>query len=139
MRTILCGVIMLAVFAGGAWGAEGKGVTAVTLVKSTTSWDGSILPLYPAGTPEISILKITVLPGARLPSHLHQVINAAYVLEGELTVVTRDNKIKHLRAGDPLVEVVNTLHYGKNDGPAPVELIVFYAGIQGQAITVNEK
>ena len=50
-------------------------------------------------------------------------------------MVTEDNNILHMKAGDPIVEVVNTWHYGKNEGNEPAELIVFYAGIQGTPIT----
>jgi len=34
---------------------------------------------------------------------------------------------------------VNTFHYGINDGTVPAEIIVFYAGIVGQAITVSKQ
>ena len=39
--------------------------------------------------------------------------------------------------GDAIVEVVDQWHYGYNDGPDIAELIVFYAGAQGQPITSN--
>nr|WP_295786186.1 hypothetical protein [Rhodoferax sp.] len=44
----------------------------------------------------------------------------------------------HLTAGDPIVETVNTVHYGVNDGKVPAEIIVVYAGAVDQAITVVE-
>jgi hypothetical protein len=39
----------------------------------------------------------------------------------------------------PIVEVVNTLHYGINEGTVPAEIVVFYAGIVGQAVTVSQQ
>lgn len=38
------------------------------LVKSTRSWDGEVLPAYPQGQPQITILRITILrePGSIL-------------------------------------------------------------------------
>jgi len=33
-----------------------------TLAKGTTSWDGKKLPVYPAGSPQATILKITIAP-----------------------------------------------------------------------------
>jgi hypothetical protein len=56
------------------------------------------------------------------------VINAGVLLSGQLTVVTADEKTLHLKAGDPIVEVVNTSHYGINQGNVPAEIVVFYAG-----------
>lgn len=108
------------------------------LVKSSKSWNGAALVAYPAGEPEITILEIVIPPGARLPVHRHPVINAAVVLSGELTVVTMDGGSLRLRAGDPIVEVVNTPHYGINEGIIPAKLVVFYAGSKGGPVTVAE-
>ena len=108
----------------------------VTLVETTKSWNGDELPNYLEGYPKISILKITIPPKTDLAMHEHLVINAGVLIKGELTVVTEDNKILHMKAGDPIVEVVNTWHYGKNEGDEPAEIIVFYAGIEGVPVTV---
>src|SRR5690554_5058376 len=108
------------------------------LVKATQSWDGERLPRYPEGQPEVTILRITIPAGARLDTHSHPVINAGVLISGELTVVTSDGKTLELKAGDPIVEVVNTLHYGINQGTSPAEIIVFYAGIVDTPVTVVE-
>jgi quercetin dioxygenase-like cupin family protein len=60
------------------------------------------------------------------------------LLKGELTVVTENNETLHLKAGDPIVEVVNKWHYGKNEGNEPAEIIVFYAGTRDTPITVKK-
>ena len=109
------------------------------LVKTTQSWDGKDLPSYPQGQPEVTILRITIPPGTRLDTHRHPVINAGVLVSGQLTVVTTDGKSLYLKAGDPIVEVVNTLHYGINQGDVPAEIIVFYAGTLGVPITVVDK
>lgn len=109
-----------------------------TLVKSTQRWDGALLPAYPQGQPEISILRITIPAGTQLHTHSHPVINAGVLLSGQLTVVTQEGKTLHLKAGDPIVEVVNTSHYGVNEGKTPAEIIVFYAGVVDKPITVVE-
>jgi hypothetical protein len=62
------------------------------LVKTTQSWDGKVLPAYPQGKPEITILRITIPPGTRLDTHTHPVINAGVLMSGQLTVVTADGK-----------------------------------------------
>ncbi len=108
------------------------------LVKTTQSWDGEFLPAYPQGQPEITILRISIPPGTQLHTHSHPVINAGVLISGQLTVVTIDGKTLHLKAGDPIVEVVNTLHYGINEGKVPAEIVVFYAGVIDTPITVLE-
>jgi hypothetical protein len=49
-----------------------------------------------------------------------------------------DGKTLHLKAGDPIVEVANTLHYGMNQGRIPAEIVVFYSGAADMPITVVE-
>ena len=60
------------------------------------------------------------------------------MISGELTVITDKQDTLHLQAGDPIVEVVNTWHFGKNEGDEPVDIIVFYAGIKGKVVTILE-
>ncbi|MDN7169063.1 hypothetical protein NID81_36875 [Paraburkholderia aspalathi] len=65
--------------------------------------------------------------------------NAAYVLSGELTIENRDGTLhKHLKTGDVLPEMVNTIHRGIT-GDASVELIVFYAGMRGTPTALSVK
>jgi quercetin dioxygenase-like cupin family protein len=116
--------------------AEERPPVVKELVKSTRSWNGELLPAYPQGQPEISILRISIPAGTRLDTHIHPVINAGVLISGQLTVVTTDGKTLHLKAGDPIVEVVDTLHYGINPGEIPAEIIVFYCGVVGSPITV---
>jgi quercetin dioxygenase-like cupin family protein len=109
------------------------------LVKTTRSWDGKGLPAYPQGQPEITILRISIPAGTRLHTHSHPGINAGVLMSGQLTVVTTDGKTLHLKAGDPIVEVVNTWHYGINQGKVPAEIVVFYAGTIDTPITVLDR
>ena len=106
------------------------------LIQNTTSWDGSDLPDYPQGEAEVTILKITIPPHTALPLHKHPVINAGVLLEGELTVVTPEGLVKQLKAGDPLIELVEQWHFGKNEGDEPAVILVVYAGEKGKPFTV---
>lgn len=110
-----------------------------TLLKTSESWDGQELPPYPEGTPEITILRITVAPGTALPNHQHPVMNAGVLLKGQILVRTEHGKTRQLKAGDSLSEVVNTWHFGSNNGDIPAEIIVVYAGVKGKPITVLEE
>lgn len=107
------------------------------LAKSTKSWDGGVLPQYPEGQPEVTILRIKIPAGEKLETHYHPVINAGVLIAGELTVVADDNKTLHLKAGDSIVELVNKKHYGKNEGTEPAEIVVFYAGTENKPITIK--
>jgi quercetin dioxygenase-like cupin family protein len=112
-------------------------IVAKELVVATRSWDGKPLPAYPQGQPEVTIRRISIPAGARLDPHRHPVINAGVLLSGQLTVVSADGKTLHLKAGDPVVELVDTQHYGINEGNVAAEIMVFYAGIVGTPIAVG--
>ncbi len=115
-----------------------KSPTSELLTESFLSWNGDSLPAYPLGKPKISIVKVTIPPHSELPHHYHPVINAGLLLKGELTVIDIKGNILKMKAGDPIIEVVNTIHYGKNDGDEPTEILVFYAGAEGMEIVVKD-
>jgi len=138
MKKLIINLLIVLLVSGIAVAENTKPVQVELLQKTSSSWDGSPLPGYSKGTPEVTILKITIQPGVTLPFHTHPVINAGVLLKGRLTVITRDNKRLDMKAGDSLVEVVNTWHYGLNPGDTPAQIIVFYAGIKDEPITVKE-
>lgn len=116
---------------------DGKPVTVEKLIETTKSWDGSVLPPYNAGQPEVTILKITVQPNVALPWHTHPVINAGVVVKGKLTIITKTGEEHELSAGDTVVEVIGKIHRGINRGSEPAEIIVFYAGVAETALTIQ--
>ncbi len=140
MKQLLCSLWCVLVCLSGSlgWGGNGREPRVEVLTKTSASLDGSPFPEYPRGKPEVTILRITIPPGAQLPLHTHPVINAGVLLRGTLTVITEDHKTFQLNAGDPIVEVVQRWHYGKNEGSEPAEIIVFYAGIQDVPITIRQ-
>ncbi len=138
MKKILYGVCLILLLSSYGWTIYADSVSVDVLAKTNCSWNEETLSAYPKGQPEVTILKILIPPKVQLPLHQHPVINAGVLLKGELTVVTKDNKTLYLKAGDSIVEVVNTWHYGKNEGNEIAEIIVFYAGIQGEPITIKK-
>src|SRR5512139_228449 len=120
-----------------ALGAE-NGVKVTPLAKETASWDGKPI-VYPQGKPEMTALLVEIAPGAQTGWHHHVVPNFAYMLEGTLELTLDDGRVKLLRAGDELPEVVNRPHNGRNVGSSPAKLIVFYAGVVGTPLSVEEK
>ena len=137
MKKLLFGICFLLLFSSTVPAADRNEAEVNVLAKTALSWDGSRLPEYPRGAPEVTILRIRIPPGVKLALHNHPVINAGVLLQGELTVVTEDKKTLHLKAGDAIVEVVNTWHYGMNEGTGPAEIVVFYAGVADTPITVK--
>ncbi len=111
----------------------------IKLIETSESWNGAQLPDYPDGKPKVTILRITIPPKTKLKMHKHPEINAGVLLKGELTVISENQDTLHLKEGSAIVELVNTFHYGKNDGNIPAEIIVFYAGIEGTPITILEE
>ncbi|RCT54650.1 cupin domain-containing protein [Winogradskyella sp. KYW1333] len=111
-------------------------ITVISLAKTSKSWNGKLLPKYLDGNPEITILKIIIPPKAKLPLHKHPEINAGVLLKGKLRVISKENDTLMLKAGEPIVELVNVWHYGENPGTVPAEIIVFYAGVKGTPITI---
>jgi quercetin dioxygenase-like cupin family protein len=137
MKKLIYGICFTLLLSSSVF-AEGLNAVQVdVLAKTSLSWDGGQLPDYPKGPPEITILRIKIPPRVQLPLHKHPVINAGVLLQGELTVVTEDNRTLHLKAGESIVEVVNKWHYGRNEGTSTAEIIVFYAGVVDTPITLD--
>lgn len=138
MKKLLTGVLLLASLSSQAFAAS-----STDIAKAISSWNGSPLPAQALVVPEVTIKDIVVQPGEKLPVHLHPVINAGVILEGELTVYTEDMKHKKTIKADTdnntLVEMVNQYHFGKNEGDKPARIIVFYIGEKGETLTKLKK
>ncbi|MGP0823210.1 cupin domain-containing protein, partial [Serratia sp. CY81489] len=107
------------------------GINVEKLLETEKSWDGVLYKEYPKGTPQLSVLKITVAPNTSLAWHEHPIPNAAYVLNGVLTVEKKATGEKRLlKAGEVLPEMVDSAHRGYT-GEEGVTLVVFYAGQKG--------
>lgn len=119
--------------------SEQAEVKVEKLAETSCSWDGATLPNYPATTPQITILRYTFPPHQRLSAHRHFIINCGVMLKGELTIVTTDGREHTFKAGDALVEMIGTVHYGENRGDEPAEVVMFYAGTEGLALKEEVK
>jgi len=138
MIRLLAALVFFAALSGPAFALDNPGIEVETLVQGNASWDGTLLPAYPDGQPQITILRIGIPPGTTLPLHKHPVINAGVLVRGELTVVTEQDETLRLKAGDPIIEVVDKWHYGKNEGAETAEIIVFYVGTADLPLTVKQ-
>jgi len=111
-----------------------KATHVVTLLRTGASWDGTALR-YPAGKAEVTGMTVEIAPGKQTGWHLHHAPSFGYLVSGTLDVHLKDGRVKHMTAGDTIVEVVGTLHNGINTGTTTAKIVVFYAGVQGQTLT----
>ena len=133
MKSIIVLFIMTLCITNVSYSAEKE-----ILLKTTSTWDNAEYKKLKIKTPEVTVLKITINVGEKLPMHKHDLVNIAYVKKGTLTVITDDNKEITLHEGEVLPELVGKYHYGKNTGNVPVELIVFYLGEKGTSLSLNK-
>lgn len=111
-------------------------VQTQVLLEASSSWDGTLYGAYPAGPAKVTLVRLRIAPGTTLPWHRHPMPNVAYVVAGELTVEKQsDGSQRHLKPGDVLAEMVETVHRGIS-GDQWVELLVFYAGTVTQPLSV---
>lgn len=106
------------------------------LAAGSQAWDGSQLPDYPIGEPDVVVTRLTIQPGAQLPVHVHPVINAGMVISGELTVVSATGEECTFGPGEAIIEMTGRAHHGENRGTEPVDLVMFYAASPGTPLTL---
>ncbi|MBV9903730.1 MAG: cupin domain-containing protein, partial [Alphaproteobacteria bacterium] len=107
----------------GAFAADAPAVTVTPVARTSTTVTGQ--PIVVPPNPDVIVTIGTFPPGARIPEHQHPNPHYVYVLEGVLTVMnTETNKSFEAKAGDFVVEMQNTWHYGVNNGTVPVKLLV---------------
>ena len=117
---------------------EHPGVVTDLLIRSGSDWTGSALPSYLADAPQIAVMKFTIPPQTALPIHKHPAINAAYVVDGEITVVQEGGIQRSFKKGEVIIEMVDKWHHGINQGSVPVELVVFYATTNDLLLAVKK-
>jgi len=125
---------LMMVLAANAWAAE-----SISLLKTNSSWNGQQYPAVNLQNPEVNVLKITIPAGEKLAWHQHPMINVAYMLQGELTVHTESGDVTTIKAGDVMAEVVNTWHYGENNGTEDVILVVTYVGEKDAPLSIGKQ
>ena len=127
-------VLIIALFAANIAFSAQKEV----LLQTTSTWDNAEYKKLKIKHPEVTVLKINIGVGKKLPMHKHDLVNIAYVKKGTLTVVTDKNEQITVKEGECLPEIIGKYHYGKNTGKNTVELIVFYIGEKGTPLSVNK-
>ncbi|MBO7234494.1 MAG: cupin domain-containing protein [Paludibacteraceae bacterium] len=112
-------------------------IESVELIRTSTSWNGTSLPDYPQGKPELVAVKYIIPPGQKLGWHHHIAMNHGVLIQGELTVVGLDGQTKVFREGDVIVEMVEDIHHGENQGATTVILYMFYLAQENMPLSVQ--
>ena len=112
-------------------------IKSTELIRTSQSWDGAQLPNFPQGKPELRVIRLDFPVGAMTGWHHHNVINYGIVEQGDLTIVCQDGSERTFHEGEPLVEVIGTIHRGENRGTKPVILDMFYVSSPGIEVTIQ--
>jgi quercetin dioxygenase-like cupin family protein len=138
LAAILAGISVTALKAQN----DGKAVETAhreILLQADHSWNGKPYTKYPAGQPELTMIKLTIAPHTVLPWHTHPFPNAGYVLSGTLTVHDRESgKTQTFHQGDAFAETVDDVHRGES-GDEPTVLLITYAGTPGVPTSIPAK
>jgi len=112
---------------------------AETLLKATESWNGKAYTQYPAGQPQLTMLRVTIDAQTALPWHHHPIPNVGYVLSGELTITDQaTGKKQTFKQGEAFSESVDDVHRGMA-GAQPATILLIYSGTPGTATSIAEK
>ena len=112
-------------------------VVSTELIRTSQSWDGVELPDYLQGRPELVAVKYVFPAGKKLGWHHHPVMNYGVLVQGELTIIGQNGQEKVVHEGEPVVEMVGTIHHGENRGSKPVILYMFYLSQKGLPLAVQ--
>lgn len=117
-------------------GADSE-VVSMELLRTSQSWNEVDLPDYPQGKPELVAVKYIIPPGKKLGWHHHVAMNHGVLVQGELTIIAQDGKTKVMRAGEVVVEMVDSIHHGENRGTEPAVLYMFYLSQKDMPLSVQ--
>lgn len=108
-----------------------SGVTSKILVKTSVTGSGQRIVYPVTEKAEVTAMTVELAPGAETGWHKHPGPVYAYIVSGRLSVEIEGGRELSFSAGEAIIEVVDTLHNGRNRGDEPVKLAVFYLGAAG--------
>ena len=114
---------------------ESVGTEATVLLKTTVTVADQPISLPETEKPEITSMLVTIQPKGHSSLHEHPIPVIAYVLEGAVEVrgggVTRT-----IKAGEALVEPMNSPMQTFNPGDVPAKILVVQVGAEGKPTSV---
>ena len=110
--------------------------TSETLIQTDAHWNGQAVKPLHIDHPKITMLRITIPAGEKLAMHKHPILNVGYLTKGELTVRSDKGEVLVLKAGDPIVELIDAWHYGEATSSEDAEIVVTYVGETGDDLSI---
>jgi quercetin dioxygenase-like cupin family protein len=98
-------------------------------------------PLAEMANPEVTMLTLTVAPGAASPPHKHTGPVFAYLLEGEIENQVDPNPPRRYKPGEFFYEPPMHVHQSLRNLSAtkPAKLLIFEIGQRGKPFTVGAR
>jgi len=137
IRGLCLGLLLLLMTVPALAAEYDSGVTAKVLKKTAVTGNNDKITYPVTDKAEVTAMTVDLAPGAETGWHKHPVPVYAYVVAGQLSVELEDGRRLDFAGGDAIIEVVNTWHNGKNSGQVPVQLAVFYLGVEGMANVIK--
>jgi quercetin dioxygenase-like cupin family protein len=99
------------------------------------------LQRHDLGTPghEVVVARGEFNPGAAAPKHTHPGEEAAYVLDGEVTLEVEGKPPMVLKAGDVFFVPAGTVHSAKNTGKTAAKVLSTYVVEKGKPLATPVK
>lgn len=114
-------------------------ITVCPLLVSSTAGNGAAVVYPQTEHPEVRFLMVEVPPGMETGWHRHPMPCYGYIVAGSITVDLEDGKSLVYKEGEALVEVVNTLHNGRNTGTTPTRILMVVTSAKDVPTAVAEK
>ncbi len=111
------------------------GVIVEPMLKTDTTSIGQKINYPNFANDEVSIMKVTLPPGASTGWHKHSFPVFAFVRKGTLTIELSEGKTKTFAKNTTFAEVIDTPHNGKNSSRDTVVLIAFFMGEKGKPLS----
>ena len=118
---------------------NGYAASSETVVQTDSHSNGQAIKPIHIDHPKITMLRITIPAGEKLAMHKHPILNIGYLTKGVLTVRSDKGEELVLKPGDPIVELVDTWHYGESTGSEDAEIVVTYVGEADDELSIIQK
>jgi len=145
MAKVMAPIVATVVLAGSLlFGSRGQVATAFQATPAAAAVPAIVSEVLGHATPaavnnpDLALGRVTIMPGAAIPSHYHPGTQVGVVVQGELTYTVFTGAVSLFRAAggvpetvssgqtvvvepeDALVEPPGSIHQGRNAGQAPV-------------------
>ncbi|HKV04337.1 MAG TPA: cupin domain-containing protein [Candidatus Acidoferrales bacterium] len=117
--------------------AQGQAPSASPMALSTLMQE----PLGELANPQVSVITITLEPGASSPPHQHTGPVFAYILDGEIENQVDPNPAQNYQAGQYFYEPPMHVHraFRNLSKTQSAKLLIFEIGEKGKAFTIGAK